>query len=110
MGEDVSIVMDGRDIGTYVFPNATVKIFQIADVHERAIRRHKENTAKGMECTLEEVEKDLERRDYIDSHREFAPLTKADDAILVDTTHMTIEEAIENMCAIVREKVGDINE
>ena len=110
MGENVDIVMDGRDIGTYVFPNATVKIYQIADVHERAKRRHDENVAKGMKATLEEVEKDLQRRDYIDSHREFAPLTQAKDAILVDTTHMTIEESIENMCKIIKEKVGDIHE
>jgi cytidylate kinase len=110
MGENVDIVMDGRDIGTYVFPNATVKIYQVADVHERAKRRHDENVAKGMNATLEEVEKDLQRRDYIDSHREFAPLTQAKDAILVDTTHMTIEESIDNMCKIIKEKVGTLHE
>ena len=109
MGAHVSVVMDGRDIGTYVFPNATVKIFQVADVHERAIRRHKENLAKGIECSLEEVEKDLERRDYIDSHREFAPLKQASDATLVDTTHMSIDEAIDAMTNIVLSKVGNIN-
>lgn len=109
MGANVSVVMDGRDIGTYVFPNATVKIFQVADVHERAIRRHKENLAKGIECSLEEVEKDLERRDYIDSHREFAPLKQASDATLVDTTHMSIDEAIDAMTNIVLSKVGNIN-
>jgi cytidylate kinase len=107
MGENVDIVMDGRDIGTYVFPNATVKIYQVADVHERAKRRHEENKAKGMSGTLDEVEKDLQRRDYIDSHREFAPLRKADDAVLVDTTHMSIQESIDNMVAIIREKVGN---
>ena len=109
MGAHVSVVMDGREIGTYVFPNATVKIFQVADVHERAIRRHKENLAKGIECSLEEVEKDLERRDYIDSHREFAPLKQASDATLVDTTHMSIDEAIDAMTNIVLSKVGNIN-
>lgn len=106
MAKDVSVVMDGRDIGTYVLPNANVKIFQIADVHERAKRRHAENLGKGMECTLEEVEKDLERRDYIDSHREFAPLTKAKDAVEVDTSLLTIDESVDKIISIIKEKVG----
>lgn len=106
MAKDVSVVMDGRDIGTYVLPDANVKIFQIADVHERAKRRHAENLGKGMECTLEEVEKDLERRDYIDSHREFAPLTKAKDAVEVDTSLLTIDESVDKIIAIIKEKVG----
>ena len=106
MAKDVSIVMDGRDIGTYVLPNADVKIFQIADVKERAKRRYLENKQKGIECTLEGVLKDLERRDYIDSHRDFAPLTKADDAIEVDTSFLTIEESINTIVGIIKEKVG----
>ena len=106
MAKDVSIVMDGRDIGTYVLPNADVKIFQVADVKERAKRRYLENIEKGIECTLEAVEKDLERRDYIDSHREFAPLCKANDAIEVDTSHFTIEESISTIVKIIKEKVG----
>ncbi len=106
MAKDVSVVMDGRDIGTYVLPDANVKIFQIADVHERAKRRHAENLGKGMECTLEEVEKDLERRDYIDSHREFAPLTKAKDAVEVDTSLLTIDESVDKIISIIKEKVG----
>ena len=106
MAKDVSIVMDGRDIGTYVLPNADVKIFQIADVKERAKRRYLENIAKGIECTLDAVEKDLERRDYIDSHREFAPLCKASDAIEVDTSYLTIEESIDTIVKIIKEKVG----
>ena len=106
MAKDVSIVMDGRDIGTYVLPDADVKIFQIADVKERAKRRYLENIAKGIECTLEAVEKDLERRDYIDSHREFAPLCKASDAIEVDTSFLTIEESIDTIVKIIKEKVG----
>ena len=73
MAKDVSIVMDGRDIGTYVLPNADVKIFQIADVRERAKRRYIENIEKGIECTLEGVLKDLERRDYADSTRAISP-------------------------------------
>jgi cytidylate kinase len=106
MAKDVSIVMDGRDIGTYVLPNADVKIFQIADVHERAKRRYAENLGKGMDCTLEEVEKDLERRDFIDSHREFAPLTKAKDAIQVDTSKMSIDESIETIIDIIKERIS----
>lgn len=106
MAKDVSIVMDGRDIGTYVLPNADVKIFQVASVKERAKRRYLENTEKGIECTLESVEKDLERRDYIDSHREFAPLCKASDAIEVDTSFLSIEESIEKIVSIIKEKVG----
>ncbi len=110
MAKDVSVVMDGRDIGTYVLPDANVKIFQIADVHERAKRRHAENLGKGMECTLEEVEKDLERRDYIDSHREFAPLTKAKDAVEVDTSLLSIDESVDRIISIIKEKVGIPNE
>ncbi len=110
MAKDVSVVMDGRDIGTYVLPEANVKIFQIADVHERAKRRHAENLGKGMECTLEEVEKDLERRDYIDSHREFAPLTKAKDAVEVDTSLLSIDESVDRIISIIKEKVGIPNE
>ena len=106
MAKDVSIVMDGRDIGTYVLPNADVKIFQIADVRERAKRRYLENISKGIECTLEAVKKDLERRDYIDSHRDFAPLSKAKDAIEVDTSFLTIEESIKTIVKIIKEKVG----
>lgn len=106
MAKDVSIVMDGRDIGTYVLPNADVKIFQVADVKERAKRRYLENISKGIECTLEAVKKDLERRDYIDSHREFAPLCKASDAIEVDTSYLTIEESIDTIVKIIKEKVG----
>ena len=106
MAKDVSIVMDGRDIGTYVLPNADVKIFQVADVKERAKRRYLENISKGIECTLEAVKKDLERRDYIDSHRDFAPLSKAKDAIEVDTSFLTIEESIKTIVKIIKEKVG----
>ena len=106
MAKDVSIVMDGREIGTYVLPNADVKIFQIADVKERAKRRYLENISKGIECTLEAVKKDLERRDYIDSHRDFAPLSKAKDAIEVDTSFLTIEESIKTIVKIIKEKVG----
>ena len=110
MARDISVVMDGRDIGTYVLPHADVKIFQIASVQERAKRRFVENIAKGIPCTLEGVEKDLERRDYIDSHREFAPLTQASDAIALDTSNMNVDEAIQAIIDIIEEKVGLPNE
>ena len=90
LAQGTSVVMDGRDIGSYVLPNADVKIFQVASVQERAKRRYLENIQKGISCVLEEVEKDIERRDFIDSHREFAPLCKASDAIEVDTSSLSI--------------------
>ncbi len=110
MAKDISIVMDGRDIGTYVLPHADVKIFQVASIKERAKRRFLENISKGISCTLEDVEKDLERRDYIDSHRDFAPLKKADDAVAIDTSYMTIDEAVDAIIKIIEEKVGPIDE
>lgn len=110
MAKDISIVMDGRDIGTYVLPHADVKIFQVASIKERAKRRFLENISKGISCTLEDVEKDLERRDYIDSHRDFAPLKQAEDAIAVDTSFMTADEAVETIIRIIEEKVEFGNE
>lgn len=105
-----NVVMDGRDIGTYVLPHAEVKIFQVASVETRAIRRQKENMEKGMECTVEQMEEELRRRDYIDSHRSFAPLSKAEDAIELDTSDMTIEEVVNKVLQIVQEKVGEVHE
>lgn len=107
MAESTSVVMDGRDIGSYVLPNADVKIFQIASVEKRAERRYKENLTKGIEGSLESIQKELEKRDYIDSHRDFAPLTKAKDAVELDTSDMTIDEVIEKVLSIIKEKVGD---
>ena len=108
MAETTSVVMDGRDIGTYVLPNAEVKIFQIASVEERAKRRYEENISKGMPCELSEIEEELKKRDYIDSHRAFAPLCPAEDSILLDTSTMTIEEVSEAVIRIIHEKVGEI--
>ena len=107
MAESTSVVMDGRDIGSYVLPNADVKIFQIASVETRAERRYKENIAKGIEGSLESIKKELEKRDYIDSHRDFAPLTKASDAYELDTSNMTIEEVVEKVLSLIQEKVGE---
>jgi cytidylate kinase len=106
MANDISIVMDGRDIGTVVLPNADVKIFQIADVKRRAERRYAEKLQNGEETTLEEVEKELERRDLNDSSRSTGALKPAEDSICVDTSNMTIEESIDAIIKIVKEKVG----
>ncbi len=99
-----SVLMDGRDIGTYVLPDAEVKIFLTASVSERAKRRFKELLEKGTEADFEEVKRDIEYRDKNDSEREFAPLKKADDAILLDTSDMTIDEVIDKMIEIIEEK------
>jgi cytidylate kinase len=103
-----SVVMDGRDIGTYVLPNAEIKIFQIASVETRAVRRYEENLGKGIPCTLESVEEDLRRRDYIDSHRDFAPLKPAIDSILIDTSFMTVEEVVIRIIDIIERKLSGI--
>lgn len=105
MAESVSVVMDGRDIGTYVLPNADVKIFQIASVEERAKRRYLENKEKGIECTLESIIADVERRDKIDSSRAFAPLKPAEDSIELDTSKLSIEESVQAVLDIIAKKV-----
>ena len=107
MAEKVSVVMDGRDIGTYVLPNADVKIFQIASVEERAKRRFLENQEKGIPCTYEDIVADVEKRDRIDSSRAFAPLKPAEDSIELDTSTMTIEESVQAVLDIIKEKVGE---
>lgn len=100
-----SVIMDGRDIGTYVLPDANVKIFLTATSQERAKRRCLEMEQKGMECDFEEVKKDIEYRDKQDSSREFAPLKQAEDAILVDSSDMSFEEVVERIIGII-EKNG----
>ncbi|CDO02020.1 cytidylate kinase [Oceanobacillus picturae] len=92
-----SVVMDGRDIGTHVLPNAEVKIFLIASVEERAKRRFEENTKKGYNVDLEELKKEIEQRDLIDSQREASPLIKAENAVEIDTTSLTIEQVADNI-------------
>ena len=92
MGESKGIVMDGRDIGTTVFPQAELKIFVTASAEVRAQRRYDELQAKGMPADYADILKNVEERDYIDSHREVSPLCKADDAIELDNSHMTLPE------------------
>ena len=95
------IIMDGRDIGTVVLPNAQVKVFLTASAEERANRRYKELSEKGDPSTYEEVLADINQRDYNDTHREIAPLKQAEDATLVDSTSMTIEQAADEIVRLV---------
>ena len=92
LGEKKGVVMDGRDIGTVVFPEAELKIFLTASPEVRSLRRYKELIEKGMDVDLEEVRKNLEKRDHIDSSREDSPLKQADDAIVLDNSHMTVDD------------------
>lgn len=94
-------ILDGRDIGTFVLPNAEYKIFLTASVSERAERRYKELIARGVECDLDTIQKDIEVRDYNDSHRALAPLKKADDAVEIDTTSLTIDEVVAKILSII---------
>ncbi len=87
-----NVVMDGRDIGTYVLPNANLKVFLTASSKERARRRWQENMDKGITCDIDEIEKDIINRDHQDMSREYAPLTQAEDAILIDSSNMSIQE------------------
>jgi len=104
MGGQKGIVMDGRDIGTTVFPNAELKIFMTADPAIRVERRFKELYAKNPNITLEEVRHNLEMRDYIDSNREVSPLRKAPDAIVLDNTYLTIDQQLKLALGWVKEK------
>ena len=106
IAEAGGIVMDGRDIGTTVLPNAEVKIFLVASVHERAVRRFKENQTKGIDTPLDVLEKEIEERDYKDSHREISPLTQAKDAVLVDTTSLTIDQVVDQILEIINQKTN----
>lgn len=96
------VVMDGRDIGTFVLPNANVKFYLTASIEERARRRLEEMRAKGYEHSLDDVKDDIRARDKNDSEREFAPLRKADDAILIDSTDKTVDEVVEEMLSFIR--------
>ncbi|WP_312356474.1 (d)CMP kinase [Empedobacter sp.] len=104
MGEKGGIVMDGRDIGTTVFPNADIKIFVTASPEVRAQRRFLEYQQQGKNIPLDEVLKNVNERDYIDSHREYSPLRKADDAIEVDNSNMNLEETVNKVMEIINSK------
>ena len=99
-----NVIMDGRDIGTCVLPNAQTKIYLTASSHVRAVRRYKELTEKGQMCNLEEIEQDIIDRDYRDMHREIAPLTQAADAVLLDSSEMTIDQVVDGIIGAARER------
>ena len=104
MSETQDIIMEGRDITTVVFPDADVKIYLDCAEEERARRRYKQNLEKGIDCTYEEVLESMRERNRLETKRDVAPLVKADDAILVDSTNMTIEEVVNRVLEIIREK------
>ena len=106
MAEKYDVIMDGRDIGTVILPNADLKIFLTADVRDRARRRYEELRAKGMEKPFDEVLAEMEKRDEQDTQRAAAPLKAADDAVLRDTSGNTLEESIDEVCRLISEKMG----
>ena len=97
LASKTNVVMDGRDIGTVVLPDASVKVYLTATASERANRRYKELIEKGQEVNVEDIKKDIEERDYRDTHRENSPLVKADDATLIDSSNMTIDEVVDEI-------------
>lgn len=107
MGKDKGVVMDGRDIGTVVFPDAELKIFMVASPETKAQRRYKELLERGDKVDYEEVLKNVRERDYIDSHREDSPLAKAKDAIEIDNSYLTLEEQFETVMQLVRMTLED---
>lgn len=104
MGQEENVIMDGRDIGSVVFPHADVKFFMTASPEVRAQRRYQELQEKGAEVSYEEVEANIRKRDYIDSHREVSPLVQAADAIVIDNGDMTIEEEVELMIREIKNR------
>lgn len=106
MAEKYDVIMDGRDIGTVILPNADLKIFLTADVRDRARRRYEELHAKGMEKPFDEVLAEMEKRDEQDTQRAAAPLKAADDAVLLDTSGNTLEESIDEVCRLISKKTG----
>lgn len=99
LAEEADVIMDGRDIGTNILPNADVKIYLTASVETRASRRYKELTEKGVSCNYDEIAEDIKKRDERDMSRETAPLKQAEDAVLVDSSDMSIEEVVRAICA-----------
>lgn len=100
-----NIILDGRDIGSNVLPNANLKIFLTADIKERSKRRYRENIENGIYSSLDEIENQIIERDYIDSNRNITPLIKAEDAILIDTTNLSIDEVINKILLLVEERM-----
>ncbi len=105
MAENKGFIMDGRDIGTVVLPNAELKIFMTASARERAKRRYLENQKRGIDSNLEELEKEISERDYRDTHREISPLRKAEDAIEIDTSSLNKMEVVERIMKLITDKI-----
>ena len=105
MAASQNVLMDGRDIGTNILPDAGLKIYLTASVEERARRRFLELTQKGEECSLEEIQKDIADRDWRDMHRETAPLKQAEDAVYLDTSDMTLDEVVERITQLAEERM-----
>ncbi len=108
MAQVGGVVLDGRDIGTVVLPNADLKIYQIASVEARATRRHLENLEKGIASDLEKIKAEIEKRDYEDMHREASPLRRADDAKELDTSHLSIDEVLAVVRKWVNQKLSEV--
>lgn len=100
-----NILMDGRDIGTVILPNADVKIYLTASIKQRAERRYKEFINKGVNCSYEEVLRDIEKRDYNDAHRKIAPLKPSYDSIILDTSNLNFNESVKALLNIVKERI-----
>ena len=107
LAQKENVLMDGRDIGTVILPDAQLKIFLTADAAVRAKRRYLELTAKGVESSLEKIEREILERDERDRNRPVAPLRQAKDAVLLDTSDMTIEEVTEKIVELARERMGE---
>ncbi|MGG8952691.1 MULTISPECIES: (d)CMP kinase [Staphylococcus] len=103
LAQQKGIVMDGRDIGTVVLPDADLKIYMIASVEERALRRQKDNELRDIQSTVEQLKKEIAERDHYDMNREISPLKKAEDAITIDTTGMSIEEVTDKILTLVED-------
>lgn len=108
MGADGGVIMDGRDIGTTVLPDAELKVYLTASVEERAERRYRENLERGIECDLERIKKDVMARDENDMNRAVSPLRRADDAILLDTSDMTFESVVSKLSDMVKEREKNV--
>lgn len=106
--ESGGVVMDGRDIGTHVLPNAEVKVFLLASVEERAKRRHDENITKGFPSDIKKLQEEIALRDKMDTERETAPLKKANDAVEIDTTSLSIKEVVQKILVLAEERIRSI--
>ncbi len=105
MAKDGGVILDGRDIGTVVLPDAELKIYQIASIECRAIRRHKENIERGIESSLDDIKDEIAKRDEQDMNRAISPLKKADDAVLLDTSDMTLDEVVDAVMKYVEDRI-----